>query len=207
MSSTAAFFRRFAAEAGGAVIVEFTLVVMLLLAITFGIVELGIAMWSYNSAEAGTRNGVRFAVESDPVASAISTYNAVVDDGMAPGQSLAGLPGFTVTCDSTGCTCTVGDCSVLGNDLGHDSAAFAAVVNAVRQFFPRATAEDVFVDYTHVGLGFAGRPGPDIVPLVTVRLQRLPYDFIAMNAFGLADLTMPPFLASLPAEDLDSDGA
>ncbi len=202
-------WRRFAFDGGGAAIVEFTLVVMLLLGMTFGIIELAVAMWTYNAAEAGTRNGVRLAVESDPVATAITSYNAVSDSGLHPGTNLTlgVLPGFTVTCDDSSCACTGDGCRIIGNKMGHDPDAFAAVLAAVRQFFPRADADDLFVDYTHVGLGFAGRPGPDIVPLVTVRLRPLPYDFMAMNAFGLGDVQMPPFLATLPGEDLHSSGA
>lgn len=196
-------------DSRGATLIEFTLVVTILLSVTFAVVEFALAMWQYNAATKAAYDGVRYAVQSDPVISEITDYNAVVDDGLSPGQSLDlnTLPAFTVRCTSGSCTCTSGNCSTIGG-LTYDATAFDAIVAAVARHLafvaPDTVADHVFVEYTHVGQGFAGRPGPDIVPLVTVGLTGLNYQFIAMQAFGLDQIPIAVGRMSLPAEDLSS---
>ncbi len=84
---------------------------------------------------------------------------------------------------------------------------FDDIVERVRQVYPQAPADSVVVEYAHVGLGFAGRPGLDVVPAVTVRLQGLTFDFVALAPLTLGVLDsvdMPAFAATLTGEDLDS---
>lgn len=197
---------RLARHDGGATLIEFTLVVWILLAMTFAIVEFSIALWQYNATVKANFQGVRYAVQSNPVASALTTYNAVLDDDLQPGQSLT-LPNFTVRCTAASCTCVAGDCSGIGA-LDHDAAAFNAIVAAMRPVVPFVSVEElterVFVEYDHVGLGFAGRPGADIVPIVSVGMTNHTYDFIAMQAFGFSSWPIAVGRATMPAEDMDS---
>ncbi len=207
MTTLPTFARRLARDTGAATLIEFTLVVWMLLGITFAIVEFGIAMWQYNATVKASFQGVRLAVQSDAVVPALTAYNAVVDDELRPGQSLD-LPAFTVRCTAGTCTCAAGDCSGIGA-LGYDGAAFDAIVAVMQPMMPFVEPEDladrVFVEYDHVGLGFAGRPGTDIVPIVSVGVNDLTYDFIAMSAFGMSDWPIAVGRASMPAEDLDSN--
>ena len=56
------------------------------------------------------------------------------------------------------------------------------------------------------GLGFVGRGAP--VPMVTVRLTGMTYDFIAIDdLLGFGAITMPGFDATLVGEDLNGAGA
>lgn len=200
------FLGRLRRDDAGATLIEFTLVAWILFAMTFAIVEFAIAFWQYNATVKGTALAVRTAVQSDPVAPALNTYNAVLDDDLQPGQSLS-LPPFTLHCQNGACTCAAGDCSGLGAP-GYDGTAFDRIIAPMRPVMPFLTDAElrarVYVEYDHVGMGFAGRPGPDIVPLVSVGLTNHDYDFILMTAFGFDSWPIAVGRATLPAEDLDS---
>jgi hypothetical protein len=71
----------------------------------------------------------------------------------------------------------------------------------MRKFLPEITAGNVTLEYSPSGLGYAGDPnGPDVSPLVTVKLTGVPFQPI--TAFLLANMTMPAFTTTLTAEDL-----
>ena len=60
----------------------------------------------------------------------------------------------------------------------------------------------IVVEYRHVGLGLAGNPdGPDIDPIVTLRLRDLGFEFLALGFLQLPAIALPDFRASLSAED------
>jgi Flp pilus assembly protein TadG len=50
----------------GQTLLEFALAVMLFLTLLFGIIELGRALWTWNTIVQATRAGARFAITSDP---------------------------------------------------------------------------------------------------------------------------------------------
>ena len=65
------------------------------------------------------------------------------------------------------------------------------------------TTANVIIDYDYSGLGFAGDPnGPDVAPLVTIRLQNLDFQPLLTQIFG-ATITLPDFSAALTLEDGD----
>lgn len=197
------WLRRLAGDQSGAAMMEFTIIFSLLMLLTFGIFELALIMGHMTAAEGATRRGARMAVESDPVAPVIASFNGVSDGGLAPGESLSGTAPFTVRCDSTACVCHAGDCSWIGT-LGYDAGAFNAILAEMQTMLPNLEADGVLIDYSHVGMGFAGRPGPDIVPMVAVQLRDQSHPFVVLGALGVADWTFPAFPAILPAEDLRS---
>jgi Flp pilus assembly pilin Flp len=210
--------RALAREQSGAVAVEYAIVIGLLLVLTISIVEFSLALWQWNSAEKSTELGVRYAVQSNPVAAGFTAagWNGVTDGGFEPGTSLdtATLGAFTVTCNDTNCTCT--GCPG-GFSTTHDSTAFTDIVDHMSGVFFRVQPSNVVVEYAHVGMGFAGRPGADIVPMVTVRLSGVTFDFMVLNflrplLFGAQQqsmsngIPMPPFTATLSGEDMYSGG-
>jgi hypothetical protein len=66
--------------------------------------------------------------------------------------------------------------------------------------YPDISANNVRIEYTGSGLGFAGDPnGMQIAPLVTVRLTGL--QFRPLTALMLRTISMPDFRSSMPAED------
>jgi hypothetical protein len=77
-------------------------------------------------------------------------------------------------------------------------------VARIQSIYPAATDANVTIDYTDIGLGFAGRGRP--VPLVSVRLVNMTFSFIALDFLMGGPITMSDFRASLTAEDLRTAG-
>ncbi len=198
---------RLAQDQRGAAAVEVAIVFGVLLVLTISLIEFALALWQWNSAEKATQLGVRYAVESDPVATAFTSYSGVTDGNFQPGTSLdtSTVAAFTVRCTSSGCICP-GGCGAFGGNPGSDAVAFTAIVDKMQGIFPRIQPANVVVKYSHVGMGFAGRLGGDLVPTVTLELQGLTFDFLLLSFLGPAGVPMPAFAATLTGEDLASAG-
>jgi Flp pilus assembly protein TadG len=184
----------------GASAAEFALVLPLFLLFLLGIIDAGRFMWEYNKAEKATQMGTRFAVVTEMVPSGLETHSFAMDEAVPvlAGNAVPTSYFGSATCNTTSCTCTGG--TVCGS-IGYDAAAFDAIVARMAAFYPPITDQNVTIEYRHVGLGYAGDPnGPDVAPLVTVRLTGLQFQPITTMLFGQA-LTMPDFAAALTLED------
>ncbi|MBY0431893.1 MAG: pilus assembly protein [Rhodospirillales bacterium] len=192
-----------AGDERGASSVEFAIVFILVLILTFGIVEMALVLQQWNAADTATQLGVRRAVVSAPVAPNLTGFDgkggALADgapctrgDGTVENVCFPG--GNPVTCTSGGCT-----------GFGYSGAAFTAILTEMRRALPRIQPANVQVEYRYVGLGFVGRPG-GLPPIVTVRLTGMTYDMIVLDRLvGIAKgMSMPPIAASLPGEDLSN---
>ena len=189
---------RFLRDERGASAAEFGLVLPLLLLMLLGIVDTGRFMWEYNRAEKATQMGVRYAVVAEMVPSGLETYSFALSDNILAGTPVPAANFSQATCDTTTCTCTGG--GVCGA-VGYDAAAFDAIVARMRLMYPMIADTNVTVEYRNVGLGYAGDPnGPDVAPLVTVRLTGLAFQPLMTMIFG-ANLSMPDFAAALTLED------
>jgi len=181
---------------------EFGLVLPLLLALLFGIIDAGRFMWEYNRAEKATQAGARMAVVTDVVAGGIASTSfvgqTVGGTTLTQGDRIPAAALGTVTCDNTNCTC--GSC-ITGIPGTYNSAAFTAIVQRMQYMFPEIQASNVIVEYRGSGLGFAGDPnGSEISPLVTVKLTGVQFRPISFLMFKT--LSMPEFSTTLTAEDL-----
>lgn len=183
--------RRFKKDQSGATLVEYTLVFMLLMLLTFGLIEFGIVLFQYNSAETATAVGARFVATRGPVV--IGIEDCGVTTSAAAGtlcSDVAGSDGWEITCDAGAAS---GGCQ---------ADALAALVAEMQRFAPNVEAQNVQVVLRGVGFGFVGRKSP--VPMVTVRLTGMEYDFVALDdLLGFGALTMPSFDATLVAEDFN----
>ena len=224
--------RALAGDRGGSVSVENAIVFGLLFVLTIALIEFSLALWQWNTAEKATELGVRYAVQSDPVAVAFMNYDAV-SVGIRPGKDLTTteVPPFTLSCATTdgvsgSCSCSGAGCGAFiaglttGAVTDFDPIAFNAIVRRMDGVFRGSDLgpENVRIDYSHVGVGFAARPGgPDIVPAVTVRLTGVTFNFMVLSFirplmfYGVEQSTtsgipMPPFTATLSGEDLYSRG-
>lgn len=185
-------------ESRGTSTVEFAAVVFLFLLAVLGLVDFARALWQWNLAARATQVGVRFAVVSDFAARNLSTLDgavlapvgtAVPASAVAPNPTVCTAEGCGPEADST-------DAALL------DRAAFARIVARMRAHHRRLGPDNVVVEYRHVGLGLAGNPrGPDLDPIVTVRLVGLRFEFLALGFLRLPPIEMPDFRASLSAED------
>lgn len=182
---------------------EFALVVPLLLLFLLGTIDVGFYAYTINRAEKATQIGARWAAVTNPLAQEIRSADytnvlvgtTVVRQGDRIPAGALGL----LTCTSTGCTCTTAPCP----GTTFDSAAFNALRDRMQQILPAITDANIVVEYSGAGLGFAGDPnGPDVAPLITVRLQNMTYSPIALSPLG-ASTGLPDFAYSLTAEDSD----
>ena len=190
---------RFARCDGGSSAAEFALVLPLLLIFLFGIIDIGRALWTWNQAEKATQMGVRYAVVANLVPGGLASYNFATS-GIPQGDPVPPGSFGGAACLSTGCSCKSASCPWLGTT---SSTAFTNIVNRMRLFMPVIQADNVRVDYDYAGLGYSGDPnGPDVAPLVTVRLTGIQFKPITLFAFS-KNLTLPDFRAALTLEDGD----
>lgn len=188
------FFR----DQRGASAAEFAMVLPLLLIFLLGIIDAGRYMWEHNRAEKATQMGTRYAVVTEMVPDGLETYSFALSDGILAGEPVPTANFDRAVCDTNTCTCTGG--AACGS-AGYDAAAFDAIVERMNAMYPPITDSNVTVEYRNVGLGYAGDPnGPDVAPLVTVRLTGLAFQPITFVLFG-GDITMPDFRAALTLED------
>ena len=174
------------------------MVLPLLLIFLLGIIDAGRYMWEHNRAEKATQMGARYAVVTDMVPSGLETYSFALSDGILAGNAVPIANFDRAVCNNSTCTCTGG--GVCGS-AGYDAAAFANIVARMNAMYPPITGANVSVEYRNVGLGYAGDPnGPDVAPLVTVRLTDMSFQPITFVLFG-ADMPMPDFRAALTLED------
>ena len=72
----------------------------------------------------------------------------------------------------------------------------------MQSIYPDVADANLQVDLYGAGLGFVGFGKP--VPIVTVRLTGMTYDWILVgDIIGLGNLTMRDVTASAPAEDIN----
>lgn len=178
----------------GGTAVEFALVVGLFLALLFGIMDFGRLLFEWNKAAKATEVGVRMAVVSDMVAIDLQNYDGLVITGgnglPVPVSAING--GQPVICKFGG------DC----NGYGFDQASFDRILTRMRGIYPKIQAENLVVEYHHIGFGFSGNPyGSDISPNVTVRLENMQFNFLFPGLQTLTSLIMPELKATLTGED------
>ena len=182
---------------------EFTLVLPLLLFFLFGIIDAGRFMWDYNRAEKATEVGARYAVVTGVVPSGLDTYSFAVSDGVTQGNPVPTANFDIATCTEGSCDCTGGG---VCDAITYDGTAFNDIVGHMAAMYPGIQPANVEIDYKNVGLGYSGDPnGPDVAPLVTVRLRDLTFQPITCVLFGCS-FSMPSFRAALTLEDGSDNG-
>ena len=170
------------------------MVLPLLIILLFGIIDAGRYMWSVNRAEKAAQMGVRMAVVTDYVASSIGDdYVGQCSTPLGQGDPIPADCYDQITCSRTGstATCTEGTAN---------TTAFNRVLARMQLMMPEIAANNVQIIYSPSGLGYAGDPnGPDLAPLVTVRLSGLSFNPIVTLAF--ATVGIPEVRSSLTFED------
>jgi hypothetical protein len=203
----------------GAVLVEVTVVMTIMLVFILGSIEFLFALFQWNAATKAVQIGARIAAVSDPVAIGLNRLSlAVVSAAVPPGSA---MPDFRITCDGAAesCICnTVGGCPGV---TGYNRAAMNTIVfgrgsssctdatsfydTGMCDIFPRIRPENVVIIYTQSGLGYAGRPGSGPVPTITISLQNLPFQFFFLGGLrGFKDIPLPALTISITAEDMSS---
>ena len=106
-------FKKLRSDQSGSTLVEFTLVLFVMLTMTFGVVEFGYAGFQWANAEAATQRGVRLAATRDAAIINIPDCGVGVT-GVVLGQPCstdAGSYSWSVTCNagSGGANCNAAD--------------------------------------------------------------------------------------------------
>ena len=194
-------------DEGGAVMLEVTATIGLMLLVTFATVETGHLYYQWNVATKATQLGARLAAVSNPVTAQLLTLTGL-EGGALPGDP---MPAFDITCSGATASCTGGGYSTTAMNtlvFGRgDNQCNAALVTSDRALgmcdvFDRIRPQNVVIRYQYTGLGYAGRPG-GAVPTVTVSLTGLTFDFVALNTLlGLGPITIPGLHTTITGEDL-----
>jgi uncharacterized protein (UPF0333 family) len=201
----------------GAVLVEVTIVMTIMLVFLLGSIEFLFVFYQRNAAAKAVQIGARLAAVSDPVASGLNALSTTVLGPRVPEGSA--MSDFVITCDGSTarCICTTGICPP---DLAYNAAAMNMLVfgrsssscgdakssydTGMCDIFARITPANVIITYAQSGLGFAGRPGGP-VPTITISLKDLRLQFFFLRGLaGLGDPQIPPLTMSMTAEDLSS---
>jgi TadE-like protein len=219
---------RLISDQNGGVLVETTVMLIMILAVTFGTVDLLNAFYQWNMANKAVQLGARIAAVSNPVASDLPAFDWTTTT-YSPGEPLpADSNLYSWTCNSSGCGAGAGyDANALktivfgrnwlvtGNSscdpttnlylrgmchmfLGHRSPTDATA--------PLFGIDNVEVIYADTGLGFAYRSaGP--IPTITVRLRNLPFQFFFLSGImGFANIQIPAQATAITGEDLSLVG-
>lgn len=189
----------------GASAAEFALVLPVFLMFLVGMIDVGRYTWAFNEAEKATQIGARWAVATDPVPSALSSYSFVIDGGLEQGQPVPIASFAGIHCESSSAQVS---CNCLGNscppnfdpspgDAGQ--AAFDLMVARMRTIYPRVSPDNITIDYLHSGLGFAGDPnGPDVAPIIRVAMTDQTFPLFLMLG---TEVPLPSFTYELTMED------
>jgi len=209
--------RTIARDERGAVLVEVTIVMSIMLVFLLGSIEFLFVFYQRNAAAKAVQIGVRIAAVSEPVGRGLNGLSAEVVGSRVP-QGTA-MPDFIVTCDGAAsrCICSSGICP---GQLAYNAAAMNTIVfgrgssscgdatsfydTGMCDIFARINPANVVITYAQSGLGFAGRPGGP-VPTITISLKDLRLQFFFLRGLaGFNDLQIPPLTTSMTAEDLSS---
>lgn len=189
----------------GAVAVEFALLFVALFVITVGIIDVGAALYQWNRAEKALQQAARYAVVSDPVANDLRFFSGKTA-GNTFGDSCrdSATGGIQAYCQYGPIVCTNTECS----SYGFSATAFDAIFQKVQAVIPSVTPENLAVEYRATELAFVGRPGGrtgefNLVPVVTIRLRNIAYNFMVLDdLFGIGPVLMPGFTTTLVGEDV-----
>lgn len=188
--------KHFIQDQRGTSMAEFAIILMLLMVLTFGIMDMGYALWQWNNAEKAAQLGTRLAVVSGPLAPGLATYECGTAATEAGESCAVGGNNFGfVTCTITGCT----------GSFGFSQAEADRLLARMQLIFPRMQGENLIVEYEDLQLSFDGRGSP--VASVTVRIVNMNFEFLMLDALiGFTPIAMPEFRTTLTTEDLRSTG-
>ena len=189
---------RFFKDRRAAVGAEFAMVVPIVILFVLGMVDVGRMMWTWNRAEKAAQMGVRYAAVTDMASAELQSYD-FYSEGIPRGETIPDTSFSGATCTSTGCTgCSGG---TICDNVAVVSPAFTNTVRRMQAIMPEIQPENVTIEYSYSGLGYSGDPyGPDVNPLITVRLTGMTFRPSLGYVLGLG-INLPSFASTLSMED------
>ncbi len=204
MSALRSYLRGFARDEEGATLVEFGMVICLFLLLFFGLIDFGRLAFHIVASERAMAVAARVAAVRPPACGGVPTTND------RP-EGTTDTPEFGTSCGAGGQICVAVAIVSCSGDAANATAQ--EIWDIVRGTLPSdATIDELAFSYAYdPKLGFLGGP---YVPVVTVELQNVEFDFVtplgalaqlagatALPGLG-ADTTLPSMSVSLPGEDL-----
>lgn len=198
--------RRLGREERGSTLVEMAFVIPLLLLFFFILLDFGRVMHTWVMAEKATSMAARMAAVLPAVCTGVPDTNL-------PGNGNTAK--FGVPCSGAGAVCQASITVVPPCNGSATNATANRIFTSIRPLLPNgATAANLWYRYTYdAGMNFLGGP---YVPVVTVELQGVPFDFTSpllglarlagapnVSAGNRPALTLPSMSVSLPGEDLN----
>ena len=184
---------------------EFALIVPLLLLFVLGTIDVGLYAFRINRAEKATQIGARWAAVTFPLATGLEGQSLVnYNTGSSTVQQGDRVPllDFKIICTGTTTTCTCSGSNCLSGSYTRNNNAYADLRNRMQSILPAIKDANMQVEYSGSGLGFAGDPnGPDLAPLITVRLVGMSYPSVVLSPLGVTT-SLPDFAYTMTAEDM-----
>ena len=187
--------KQFIRDQAGTSAAELAIMLMVLIIMTFGVMDMGYALWQWNNAEKSVQLGTRLAAVSTPIAPGLAVFSCGTAATNAGDPCSSGASFGTVSCTNVACT----------GSYGFSQAEADRLLARMQDIFPQLQGPNLIVEYEDLQLGFDGRGGP--IGTVTVRIINVPFQFLILDTLiGFAAATMPEFRATLTTEDLSSTG-
>lgn len=174
---------RFLRSTRGAFQIEFAITFPVLLVLSFGLLEFSLIAFDYQRASEASRRAVR---------------HAIINDSIPNTASL--LDGNVIVCTSSGGTvaCT-GSASPADDPTTPEVEAdvrFQALLATMQSAYPNIGEENVRITYESTDVGDPDEAG-GILPLVTVEIFDLEYEFLMGALIGLSTINLPDFRTSV----------
>ena len=199
--------KKYYAAKGGAVTVETSLIIMIMIFLTAGVIDAGLGYWQWNSAQQAARHGARLAATSDPVAIDITTMTGIgngVEAGDPFPDYIRSCSGKSLSCDQGGFSQAALAALVYGGDGDGACGSTTRERRGICDIVSNVGLANIEISYQGSGLGRAGSPASP-APLITVTIKDLDYDFVFLNALLPAKFQkLPPVSVSVISEDLSS---
>ncbi len=203
MESAPQIWKRFWRRDDGAVTVSSSILLGIFIIFIGAAIEVGYAIWQYNAAQHAARMGVRIAATTDPVATSLTTMTGLSNTVEAGDP----MPDYTFTCSSTSCSSggmnkDAFDRILYGRDNDGTCATNAPERRGMCDLLSKIQPQNLTIAYEDSGFGIAGNPA-DIIPLVTVKLSGLSFNFLFLDIItGDLLTTMPDISVTAMSEDL-----
>ena len=213
--------KRLRQDERGAVLIEFTAVVLTFFTVLFGVIEFSHAYYQWNAATKAVQLGARLAAVSEPVPTGFRDIDGL-SGTILPGDPMPPFD-FICTANAPGCDnnalrlivfgrCDTGETCSTATINGStvqvrtecNAASTARNIGMCNLFRRIDNINQVEVQYENTGLGYAGHPGGP-VPTITVRLRNLDFPFILLSAFlPVNAIPLPSFATTVTGEDLNN---
>lgn len=172
---------RFIRETRGAYVVEFAITFPVLIILSFGLMEFALLAFDYQRAAEASRRAVRFAIINPSIPNTANLLD--ITDPLNPPTIVCTSSAGTVSC-------------VGGSPSAVADVQFQALLTTMQDVYPNIKEQNLRITYTSSDVGTADTAG-GILPLVTIEILDLRYDFLVGPVIGLSSITLPYFTTTV----------